>query len=74
MNVEPKNYCEDARVILRSLGRLHEKELSRDELLRKIGEYDVLIARFGYLIDGKMISAGKRLKIIASATTGARRE
>jgi D-3-phosphoglycerate dehydrogenase len=68
--VEPDHYSPKARSILRTLGEVHEKTLTREELLDTIGEFDVLITRFGVPVDKEVICAGGRLKAIVTATTG----
>ena len=49
---------------------LDEKTLSRKELLRCIGDYDVLIVRLGFQVDRELLDAGKRLRYVVTATTG----
>ena len=70
LNAEPDNYSRAAREILRSIGELHERSLSRGDLIECVSDYDVLITRFGFRIDREVIDAGPRLKIIASPVTG----
>ena len=70
LNVEPLNYSAEARQILRSIGRLDERSLTRAELLDCLIAYDVLIVRLGFQVDCEVIDAGQRLKVIVTATTG----
>lgn len=70
LNAEPEGYSEEARAILRGLGRLDEGPLDRARLLEVIGCYDVLIVRFGHEVDREVMDAGQRLRVIVSATTG----
>lgn len=70
LNLEPQDYSDAARQILRQVGELDEKPLSRAELLACIGEYDVLVVRLAHQIDRAVIETGRRLKAIVSATTG----
>jgi D-3-phosphoglycerate dehydrogenase len=49
--------------------KVNEKT-SREELLEKIGNYDVLIVRSSTKVDKEVIDRGKRLKIIARAGVG----
>jgi len=70
LNLEPDHYSDSARQILRSLGELDERYLSRAELLDCLSEYDVLIARLGHQIDREVLDAGVQLKAVISATTG----
>jgi D-3-phosphoglycerate dehydrogenase len=70
LNVEPDEYSDEARVILKRLGRLVEKNMERSELLAQIHEFDVLIVRLRHQIDAEVMSAAVNLKVIVSATTG----
>ena len=70
LNLEPDNYSDSARQILRSLGELDERYLSRAELLDCLSEYDVLIVRLAHQIDREVLDAGVQLKAVISATTG----
>ena len=70
LNAEPSNYSSEARRILLSIGELHESCLARDELLKCLGGFDVLIVRLGIQVDRDLISSGRRLKAIVTATTG----
>jgi D-3-phosphoglycerate dehydrogenase len=46
------------------------KELSQEELLKAIGEYDVLIVRSRTKVTAQLIQAGSKLKVIARAGVG----
>lgn len=70
LNAEPINYAGEARQILRCLGEVDERAVNRSELLSRIADYDVLIVRLKFRIDREVIDTGKRLKVIATATTG----
>ena len=70
LNAEPLNYCDEARAILHSIGELHERTLTRDELMTCLKDFDVLIIRLGFQVDREVIDAGQRLKAIVTATTG----
>lgn len=70
LNIEPDQYSEDARLILKKLGTLIEKNVERDELINAIGEFDVLVVRLRHQIDAEIIEAAPKLKVIISATTG----
>lgn len=70
LNAEPQGYAREARSLLGEWGILVEKEMSRADLLRELGDYDVLIVRLAHHIDREVIEAGRRLKAIVSATTG----
>jgi D-3-phosphoglycerate dehydrogenase (EC 1.1.1.95) len=45
-------------------------ELTEDQLVDIIGEYDALVVRSGTQVTGRIIEAGKKLKIIGRAGTG----
>jgi D-3-phosphoglycerate dehydrogenase len=70
LNVEPDEYSEEARSILKSMGRLEEQNMERSELLARIPEFDALIVRLRHQIDAEVMSAAINLKVIVSATTG----
>jgi len=70
LNAEPLDYSEEARRLLHSLGHLHERYLTRVELLECLAEYDVLIVRLGFQVDREVIDAGTNLKVIVTTTTG----
>lgn len=70
LNIEPDNYCNEARSILTSIGTLTENKMTRDSIKKCLGEYDVLIVRLNNQIDRDIINHGKSLKAIVTATTG----
>jgi D-3-phosphoglycerate dehydrogenase len=70
LNAEPSNYSLEARRILRSIGELHESRLKRDDLLKCLKDFDVLIVRLGIQVDRDLISSSQRLKAIVTAATG----
>lgn len=70
LNAEPEGYSEEARAVLRGLGRLDEGPLDRGQLLEVVGFYDVLIVRFAHEVDRDVIDAGVKLRAIVTATTG----
>ena len=70
LNTEPLGYSPEARRLLQELGELVEKEMSRAELLRRLGAFEVLIVRLAHQVDQEVIEAGGRLKAIVTATTG----
>jgi D-3-phosphoglycerate dehydrogenase / 2-oxoglutarate reductase len=56
---------------LRKLGlEVNEKKLSKEELLKEIGDYDCLVVRSGTQVTADVIAAGKKLKLIGRAGTG----
>jgi D-3-phosphoglycerate dehydrogenase / 2-oxoglutarate reductase len=70
LNVEPKNYSSQAKVILEKIGQVHEIDASREKLIEIVGNYNVLIVRLTHHIDKEIIDAGSNLQVIVSATTG----
>ena len=70
LNVEPDQYTDDARSILRAIGHLVEQNMERAELLDRIREFDILIVRLKHQVDAELLSAAPDLKVIVSATTG----
>ena len=70
LNAEPLNYSPKARKILQSVGEVHEKTLTRDELIRCVNDFHVLIVRLCFQVDQEVIRAGSNLKAIVTATTG----
>ncbi|MBL8103119.1 MAG: hypothetical protein JNM02_11345 [Anaerolineales bacterium] len=70
LNVEPDQYSDDARSILKTIGHLVEKNMDRAELLQSIREFDVLIVRLRHQVDAELLNAALELKFIVSATTG----
>lgn len=70
LNAEPLDYSDQARAILRSLGQVDEYTLTRPELIVRLAGYAVLIVRLSFQVDREILDAGKRLKVIVTATTG----
>lgn len=70
LNAEPKEYSEKARNILLSFADLHERYVTRSELISCIHNYEALIVRLDHLIDANVLEGAYRLKAIATATTG----
>jgi D-3-phosphoglycerate dehydrogenase / 2-oxoglutarate reductase len=70
LNIEPLGYSSVARSLLEQWAEVVEKEMPRSQLLRELGDYDVLIVRLGHQIDRDVIETGHRLKAIVTATTG----
>lgn len=70
LNIEPGDYCDQARSILQRIGALDEKEISVVELKEEIGNYDVLIVRLRNQINKDILDKATKLKAIVTATTG----
>ena len=69
---ESDNYSKEAIRILNQAERFIKKELTYQNLLKQISEYDVIITKLGINFDKTILSKATKLKIIASPTTGAR--
>jgi len=67
---EPEYFPHEIMKPLEKLGKLVEKRTSYEELLEEIRDTDVLIVRVQTKVDKKILDNAKRLKIIASMTTG----
>lgn len=64
-------YAYKARNILNASGDVDYFDISsQDELKEKIADYDVAVIGLGLYYDKKIINTGKKLKIIATASTG----
>lgn len=48
----------------------HRPNLSREELLAIIGDYDALIVRSGTRVDAELLAAGKKLRVVGRAGMG----
>ncbi len=70
LNAEPDGYSREAHGLLESIGHVAERQMSRNELLATVGDYDILIVRLGLQIDQEIIQQAKKLKVIVTATTG----
>jgi D-3-phosphoglycerate dehydrogenase / 2-oxoglutarate reductase len=70
LNAEPLDFSPEARTLLQEVARVEERNLSRSELVDCLAQYEGLIVRLGFQVDREVIDAGKRLKVISSATTG----
>ena len=70
LNIEPKNFSAQAAKILSKIGKVNNGPFSRENLLKKIHLYDIIIVRLAHKIDKELIDAATRLKVISSATTG----
>ncbi len=70
LNVEPDEYSDEARLILKQVGRLVEQNMTRSELLARIHEFDILITRLRHQVDAELMDASPKLRVVVSATTG----
>jgi len=65
-----KDFSDEGKDILGTLGDVDYVSLGQKELEEKIADYDVLMVRIGLDINKKVIDNGKKLRVIATATTG----
>ena len=70
LNIEPENFSEEATKILTKIGKINNGPFSRENLLKKIHLYDIIIVRLAHRIDKELIDVATKLKVISSATTG----
>jgi len=63
-------YTIEAKKILKTIGTIDCLDLTQDELIKKIFQYNILVVGLGLNINEQVIRAGKNLKVIATATTG----
>ncbi|MBI3020094.1 MAG: hydroxyacid dehydrogenase [Parcubacteria group bacterium] len=70
LNTIGKECPQEARSILKKLGAVHYRKFSQEELVKCISEYDAAVVGLGLTFDKDVFSAAKKLKVIATATTG----
>jgi len=67
---EPEYFPEDTIAIFKQIGNVISKRLYGKKLLKEIKDVDILVVRVETLVDKTLLRNAKKLKIIASATTG----
>ncbi len=70
LNLEPTDYSSHATNLLKEHFEVTEQEMSREELIRNISKYHVIIVRLGHQIDKEVLEKARNLKAIVTATTG----
>lgn len=70
LNTIGTKFDNDAKNILSTLGTVDYKNLSQEELLRIIENYEVVVIGLGLLFHKYELDHAKNLKFIATATTG----
>ncbi len=70
LNTIGKVYTEEAKEILNKLGDVNYLDLTQEEFIQVIEEYDILVVGLGLKINKEVLSKAKKLKVIATATTG----
>jgi D-3-phosphoglycerate dehydrogenase / 2-oxoglutarate reductase len=67
---ESRDFSPAALQLLADNFAIDQADLSRDELLQCVADYDVLWVKLRNMIDQTVIQAGQRLKMIVTNTTG----
>jgi len=67
---EPEYFPEESVAVLKRIGNVVSKRLDRKHLLEEINDVDILVVRIETLVDKELLKNAKKLKMIASATTG----
>ncbi|MCI0566096.1 NAD(P)-binding domain-containing protein [bacterium] len=70
LNTIGEIYTDRAKNILSSLGDVHYKTLSQNELVSVISNYEGVVIGLGLTFDENVLKNGDKLKFIATATTG----
>ncbi|MBI4118596.1 MAG: hydroxyacid dehydrogenase [Parcubacteria group bacterium] len=70
LNTIGEVYTEDAKKILSKFGEVDYVTPTQSELLRLVSEYDVVIIGLGLTFDSEVLAGAKKLRVIATATTG----
>jgi len=71
LNTIGSAYVDEAKNILDNAGEVDYLDInSQNQLEKKIGDYEIAVVGLGLNYDKKIIDAGKKLKIIATASTG----
>ncbi len=66
----PEYFDKDAMKILNGIGNVTAKNMSNEELLKKIHIFDILVIRVDTKVTKKILDKAINLKLIGSATTG----
>ena len=70
LNLDYKNYPGSAQQLLKKCGLVTNQALNYQQLLKKVGNFDILVCDVVHKIDKEVIKQGKKLKVIATAVTG----
>ncbi|MFA6273134.1 MAG: NAD(P)-dependent oxidoreductase [Candidatus Paceibacterota bacterium] len=70
LNTIGENFALEAKKILVGLGKVDYKIPTQKELAEIIGDYDAVIVGLGLNFHKEILSRAKKLKVIATATTG----
>ncbi|MFC2001662.1 NAD(P)-dependent oxidoreductase [Chloroflexota bacterium] len=67
---EPHVYIEECISLMRELGKVEVRKLSREELLNTVGSFDIIMVGVETWLNQKVLEKAERLKIIGSPSTG----
>ncbi len=67
---EPENYSAEGLAAIASFADLVAESVTEDELIDRIGEFDILFVRVKTNVSRRLLEAGVRLKAVVSPTTG----
>jgi D-3-phosphoglycerate dehydrogenase / 2-oxoglutarate reductase len=67
---EKSSFSEQGIAALSDLGLTDALDLTHNELLARIPEYDILVLRLGLRVDAEILKAAPNLKFIVTPTTG----
>ena len=70
LNTEQEHYSESAKKELAAVAIVDERILTQEELVNVVGEYEVILIGIDLKWDANVLGAAKKLKILATATTG----
>lgn len=63
-------YPNEAKEVIEKIGYVDYKQLSQDELVACIGEYDIIMVQLGLNLHKDVLDQARNLKVIATSTTG----
>lgn len=70
LNTIGNQYPAEARTVLKTLGSIDYATPTQVELVQTIGDYDAAVIGLGLKFDKSVIEVGRKLRYIATATTG----
>ncbi len=70
LNAEPLGYSPRAARRLAALGHFEQRQVAAGGLAEQVAEVDVLIVRLAHRIDAEILTAGRQLRAVVTATTG----
>jgi D-3-phosphoglycerate dehydrogenase / 2-oxoglutarate reductase len=70
LNLIGPGFAEKGKEALSQIGQVDYLDLTEEQLLQCIGQYDILVVGLSVKVSQAVIERGVRLKVIATATTG----